>query len=100
MFGIIKSELMASMNTTADDNSCQLATVQIGEKTLDQVARRLNLDPDALLLANPQIKDPYNLKVGQDISLPLGVDTAPKPRFDPLATVQSPSANSSPAPKG
>src|SRR5437868_15434089 len=45
-------------------------TVTIGENTLSDVAARLHLAPDDLLLANPQIKDPWKLTVGQDIHLP------------------------------
>jgi hypothetical protein len=50
--------------------------VQLGETDLRQVARRLNVDPDELLLANPQIKDPFALSPGQAIYLPLGQEPA------------------------
>ena len=55
---------------TAAHQNGSFATVQLGETNLQQVARRLNVDADALLLANPQIQDPYRLKVGQEIHLP------------------------------
>jgi hypothetical protein len=46
------------------------ATVQLGEKNIGQVAERLGVSKDDLLRANPQINDPSNLKVGQEIHLP------------------------------
>ena len=45
-------------------------TVQSGETTLAAVAKRLGQDVEALLQANPQIRDPNSLKAGQDIHLP------------------------------
>src|SRR5215472_7386243 len=48
-----------------------VATVRLGENTLAQVAQRLGLDSGALLQANPQIADPNQLMVGQDIRLPV-----------------------------
>jgi LysM repeat protein len=48
----------------------QPATVQVGEQTMGQVAGRLGLNPDQLLAANPHIKDPNDLKAGQEINLP------------------------------
>jgi hypothetical protein len=45
-------------------------SVRLGESNLGQVADRLGVDKDDLLLANPQIKDPSKLMVGQDIHLP------------------------------
>lgn len=47
-----------------------VATVQLGETDLSQVAERLGVDFNHLLLANPQIQDPSGLMVGQDIHLP------------------------------
>jgi|GEM_PF-5261615 hypothetical protein len=51
------------------------ASVQAGETDLRQVARRLKVDPDDLLLANPQIKDPTRLSPGQVVYLPLSQNT-------------------------
>jgi hypothetical protein len=47
-----------------------VATVQFGETKLPEVARRLSVDLDSLLRANPQISDLANLKAGQEIRLP------------------------------
>jgi Domain of unknown function (DUF4157)/LysM domain len=60
----------------APQSSTPLARVQQGETDLKQVARRLNVDPDELLLANPQIKDPTTLSPGQPIYLPLAQEPA------------------------
>ncbi len=57
------------VSTPSPQNS---TTVMIGENTLSDVASRLHLSPDDLLLANPQIKDPWKLAVGQEIHLPQG----------------------------
>jgi len=46
-------------------------TVQVGETDLGQVATRLGLDKEHLLSANPHIKEPSNLKAGQEINVPV-----------------------------
>jgi len=53
-------------------------TVQLGENSLSQVAARLGIEKDHLLQANPHIKDPSNLKVGQEIHVP----THPTPKSE------------------
>jgi len=72
------------------DNS--VATVRLGETTLSDVAKRLNVDPGALLDANPQIADRTRLKIGQEIRLPQfqtsqtqGQDSAPLTGNQPSA---------------
>jgi hypothetical protein len=52
--------------------------VSLGENTLSDVARNRNLDPAALLAANPTISDLYaRLSVGQEINLPMCQAPAP-----------------------
>jgi hypothetical protein len=60
----------SSIQDTTDLDQGSTATVQLGENNLSQVASRLGVDKDDLLLANPQIKDASKLTVGQDIRLP------------------------------
>jgi hypothetical protein len=62
-----------SYDYTSSD-STTVATVQLGETNLTQVASRLKIDPDDLLLANPQIKDPSKLSPGQALQLPVDED--------------------------
>lgn len=57
-------------------SSIPTATVQLGEHNISQVASRLGFNKEDLLVANPQIKDPSNLNVGQEIHLP----TRPTPK--------------------
>lgn len=47
-----------------------VATVQLGESKLSEVARRLGVDPDSLHNVNPQVADANKLKVGQELNLP------------------------------
>jgi LysM repeat protein len=54
----------------ADSSAGPGATVQVGEATLADVAKRLGIEPTALAAANPQLADPANLKPGQEIRLP------------------------------
>jgi len=68
------------------------ATVLVGEKNIGQVANRLGLSKDDLLRANPQIKDPSNLKVGQEIHLP--------PHPGPTSEISSTSSPNPTAAKG
>jgi LysM repeat protein len=43
-------------------------TVRPGEITISDVAKRLNVNKEALLAANPQLKDPYQkLQPGQEL---------------------------------
>ena len=65
--GPSSSSIQDSANCFDQDST---TTVQLGENNLGQVANRLGVDKDDLLLANPQIKDPSKLMVGQDIHLP------------------------------
>lgn len=68
--------------------SSSIETVQPGETNLQQIAKRLNLDPDELWLANPQIKDPSALSAGQPIYLPVSQSTtASAPAPDPITSL-------------
>jgi hypothetical protein len=83
-FGDIKGE------SSGDQHRDWIETVKFGENSLDQVADRLGIQRNHLLSANPQIKDPHNLKVGQEIHLP----THPNPKSEssvatPPVTVQA-----------
>ena len=54
-----------------DGTTPSVATVQVGDVTISDVANRLKVDTDALLQANPQIKDVHQrLSAGQELSLP------------------------------
>src|SRR5690349_23877425 len=70
MNGRVDAAGAASWNMGAQVAATPAATVQLGESNLDQVAHRLKMAPDDLLLANPQIQDPNKLVVGQEIRLP------------------------------
>ncbi|MCI0415902.1 LysM domain-containing protein [bacterium] len=48
----------------------ETATVQQGESNLSEVAKRLGISLQALLEANPQIKDPGQLTPGHELNLP------------------------------
>ncbi|HMK28793.1 MAG TPA: LysM peptidoglycan-binding domain-containing protein [Terriglobales bacterium] len=81
-FGDIKGE------STDDKHKDWIEVAQVGENSLSQVAGRLGIDHGALQAANPQIKDPSNLKVGQEIHIP----THPTPRSESsIATSPLPS---------
>ncbi len=54
-------------NLSQDD----VSTVKQGETTMRQVAQRLGVSEEALRKANPHIKNPNQLKAGQDICLPV-----------------------------
>ncbi len=56
-------------SSSTSSNKC-VATVQLGESKLSEVAQRLGVDQDSLHKANPHIADPANLKVGQELNLP------------------------------
>ena len=100
MFEVLKNFVQAAP-AAPPDLSSHLATVQVGETTLQQVARRLNVDPDDLLLANPQIKDPFKLSPGQDIYMPLPQPAAPSTSVPaPAAGNQPAPSNTNPPPKG
>jgi hypothetical protein len=78
-----------------------VATVQVGESNLSQVAKRLGQDPVGLAAANPQILNPTKLTVGQDINLPQ--NHAPGASIaDPATGLvgHTPTAHSDPAPAG
>jgi tetratricopeptide (TPR) repeat protein len=47
-----------------------VATVQLGENNLTQVAQRLGIDLNSLIGANPQLANGTSVKPGQDILLP------------------------------
>jgi hypothetical protein len=66
--------------------------VRAGEHKLEDLAKRLGHDLNALMQANPQIPDFNNLKPGQDINLPQTQVTAPTMQVD----MSQPSAPSAP----
>jgi hypothetical protein len=51
-------------------DSIETTTVKVGEKSLVDVADRLGVNRDQLMNANPHIKDPRYLQVGQEVHLP------------------------------
>jgi hypothetical protein len=53
------------------NNEQTTATVRVGENTIADVAKRLNVDVSPLLQANPNISGPHQkLSVGQELNLP------------------------------
>ncbi len=60
---------LARFNTSHGSQD-KAATVRAGEKTLAEVANRLNVELNALIRANPQVRNPQALKAGQEITLP------------------------------
>ena len=69
---------------TGPVSNAPVATVQLGENNIDDVASRLKMDPEQILLANPHIQDPSKLLVGQEIRLPISRLSSPatKPEGD------------------
>lgn len=66
-----KADAIESFGPGASQSAAtQPATVQAGENSMGQVAGRLGVDESLLQQANPHIKDPSNLKAGQEIYLP------------------------------
>src|ERR1700720_3964483 len=61
------SPVTGGWNKSTDN---QVATVQVGENKLSDVAKRLNVDANQLQQANPHIANSANLKAGQEIRLP------------------------------
>jgi nucleoid-associated protein YgaU len=47
--------------------------------TLEKIRKRFNVTMDALLAANPQIKDPNKIRIGDPITIPTKGSSAPKP---------------------
>jgi type VI protein secretion system component Hcp len=76
--GLTKEKKMSSIGRVPNPISGQslstssspVATVQVGETQLSQVAQRLGVNADDLAAANPHISDPAKLTTGQDIILP------------------------------
>jgi hypothetical protein len=56
--------LLVPFSSTLKDKA---TTVQKGEKTLAQIAKRLGVPEEDLIAANPDIADPRNLKVGRRV---------------------------------
>src|SRR5215472_618961 len=81
-----------------DQPDTQVATVQSGETTLKEVAKRLNLDLSSLIQANPQIQDPNSLKAGQDVRMP--ETPAPAQPADDGAAQQAQYAGAAASPSG
>jgi ankyrin repeat protein len=81
-----------------DQPDTQVATVQSGETTLKEVAKRLNLDLSSLIQANPQIQDPNSLKAGQDVRMP--ETPAPAQAADDGAAQQAQYAGAAATPSG
>ena len=80
-------------NSSGTQTPTQPTTVQVGEQSMAHVASRLGVSHDQLLQANPQIKDPLNLKAGQEIQLPANSAppasraARPKPRTTIITTI-------------
>jgi nucleoid-associated protein YgaU len=53
----------------------QLYTVKQGD-TISKIAKKFNVTVEALLAANPQIKNPDKIKIGDKITIPLEVEGA------------------------
>ena len=67
-------------NAQTSFGSCEPATTTtagLGESSLDQVAKRVGVAPDALRAANPQIANPDNLSFGQMVNVPAREVAAP-----------------------
>jgi len=91
----------AGYNPAPDLNGSQLATVQVGESNLPQVAQRLGVDLGSLAAANPQISDPTKLRVGQDIRLPQSQNPqVPVSNSETASSSGASASNFSPAPIG
>jgi len=69
-FGDIKGESTDLHKDGPDLERFPATTVQLGENQIGQVADRLGMSKESLLQANPQLVDPSNLKVGQEIYVP------------------------------
>lgn len=80
-------------DTATQHSDGQTTTVQAGESKLSDVAKRFNIDANALQQANPNISD--NLKVGQQINLPQG-PAAQAHQDDDDDTVDSPPSSELP----
>jgi len=72
-----------------------VATVQLGESKLSEVARRLGVDPDSLHNMNPQVADANKLKVGQELNLPEFQPAQNLEQNDAESSLQSQSSQSS-----
>lgn len=84
-----------SSSSTSGDKS--VATVQLGESKLSEVAQRLGIDSDSLHKANPQVGDPNKLKVGQELNVPQ-LQAAQNLKLNEESVLQSQSSQSSPPP--
>jgi LysM domain len=69
-----------------------VVTVLTGERTLADVARRLGMGEQALLSANPQIRNVHDLKPGQEIHFPTARQSV---KSDASETFQEPSPGES-----
>lgn len=83
---------------TSTHTDSQTTTVQAGESKLSDVARRMNLDANALQQANPNISD--NLTVGQQINLPQGPAAQAQQDDDDETVDNLPSPDLPPTPLG
>ncbi len=94
--GVGSSRVSPTFGYDTEVDGDTVILVQIGENEIKHVAKRLNVDPGALLMANPQIKNPSGLVVGQELRVP--------ERRLPLASqhteAESPQSSLSPAPMG
>jgi hypothetical protein len=73
----------ASASPTAVPAPTQLVyTVQKGD-TLSRIAKKFSVDLADLLAANPDIKDPNTIKLGQQIVIPLPTASAPTRSAEP-----------------
>jgi LysM repeat protein len=69
----------ASASPTAPPAPTQQVYVIKTGDTLSKVARKFGLTLDELLAANPQIKDPNKIGLGQEIVIPLPASDEPTP---------------------
>jgi LysM repeat protein len=77
----------------------QIYTVQPGQN-ITIIATKFGITPDLLLAANPQIKNPNNIMVGQKLKIPWTTwipPESPTPTNAPILTAP-PSASASPSP--
>ena len=81
--------------STDSNHKDWMETVRFGETSLAHVATRLGTSEGHLLSANPQITDPHNLKVGQEIHLP----THPNPKSEGSAATPPAAVHATDLPK-
>ena len=51
--------------------------------TISKIAKKFDVTPEDLLAANPQVKNPNRIKVGDQLTIPAPVTTEPSPETAP-----------------